>query len=45
MDKDVYIYTILHIKMKETGLFVMMWMDLETATQNEIRKRKTNIVY
>lgn len=30
--------------MKETGLFVMMWMDLETVTQNEIRKGKTNTV-
>ena len=29
--------------MKETGLSVMMWMDLETVIQNEIRK--TNIVY
>lgn len=30
--------------MKETGSFVMMWMDLETIIQNEIRKGKTNIV-
>ena len=33
------------IKRNEIVLFSEMWMDLETDIQNEVRKRKTNIVY
>ena len=44
-----YIYIMeyyLAIKRNEIGLFVEMWMDLETVIQSEVtRKRKTNIVY
>ena len=32
-------------KKNETGLSVEMWMDLESVTQSEVRKRRTNIVY
>ena len=32
------------IKRDEIVLFAEMWMDLETVIQNEVRKRKTNIV-
>ena len=28
----------------EIELFVVRWMDLESVTQNEVRKRKTNTV-
>ena len=43
-----YIYTMEYysaIKRNEIGSFVETWMDLETATQSEVRKRKTNIIY
>ena len=43
-----YIYTMEYysaIKRNEIGSFVETWMDLETVIQNEVRKRKTNIVY
>ena len=43
-----YIYTMEYystIKRNEIGSFVEPWMDLETVTQSEVRKRKTNIVY
>ena len=33
------------IKRNEIGLFVEMWMDLETVIQSEVSQRKTNIVY
>ena len=33
------------IKRNEIELFVVKWMDLETVTQSEVRKRKTNIIY
>ena len=31
-------------KRNEVGSFVETWMDLENVIQNEVRKRKTNIV-
>ena len=40
------VYTVVYhsaTKRNQTGPFVGMWMDLETATQSEVRK--TNIVY
>ena len=43
-----YIYTMEYysvIKRNEIGSLVETWMDLETVIQNEVRKRKTNIVY
>ena len=43
-----YIYTMEYysaIKRNEMGSFVKTWMDLETVTQSEVRKRKTYIVY
>ena len=43
-----YIYTVEYysaIKRNKIESFVEMWMDLETAIQSEVRKRKTNIVY
>ena len=43
-----YIYTMEYysaIKRNKIGSFVEMQMDLETVIQNEVRKRKTNIVY
>ena len=43
-----YIYTMDYysaIKRNEIESFVETWMDLETAIQSEVRKRKTNIVY
>ena len=43
-----YIYTMEYysaIKRNEIGSFVETWMDLETATQSEVRKRKTNIIH
>ena len=33
------------IKRKEIGSLVVMWMDLESVIQREVRKRKTDIVY
>ena len=33
------------IKRKETESVGVMWMNLETVTWREVRKRKTNIVY
>ena len=48
MDKeDVVIYTMEYysaIKRDEIVPFAAMWMDLEIVVQNEVRKRKTNIV-
>ena len=32
------------IKRNEIVLFAETWMDLENVIQNEVRKRKTNIV-
>uniref|UniRef100_A0AC11ENF7 Uncharacterized protein n=1 Tax=Ovis aries TaxID=9940 RepID=A0AC11ENF7_SHEEP len=32
-------------KRNETGSFVVMWMDLDSVIQSEVRKRKTNIIY
>ena len=31
--------------MNEIVPFAKTWMDLETLTQSEVKKRKTNIVY
>ena len=48
MDKEdvVHIYNGLSpIKKNEIVPFAEMWMDLDTVTQSEVRKRKTNIVY
>ena len=42
-----YIYTMEYysaIKRNEIVPFAEMWMDLETVTQTEVIKRKTNIV-
>ena len=33
------------MKRNEIVPFAEMWMDLDTVTQSEVRKRKTNIVY
>ena len=48
MDKEyVVIYTMEYysaIKRDEIVPFAAMWMDLEIVVQNEVRKRKTNIV-
>ena len=33
------------IQRNKTGSFVETWMDLETVIQNEVRKKKTNIIY
>ena len=43
-----YIYTTEYysaIKRNKIAPFAEMWMDLDTVTQSEVRKRKTNIVY
>ena len=32
------------IKRNKIELFVLRWMDLESAIQSEVRKRKTNTV-
>ena len=32
------------IKGNKTELFIVMWMDLDSVIQSEVRKRKTNIV-
>ena len=49
MDKKMWcIYTMEYysaIKRNKIGSFLEMWMDLETVTQSEVRKRKPNIVY
>ena len=48
MDKEdvLHIYKgILAIKRNETGSFVVIWMNLESVIQSEVRKRKSNIVY
>ena len=48
MDKEdvLHIYNgILAIKRNETGSFVVIWMNLESVIQSEVRKRKSNIVY
>ena len=48
MDKEdvLHIYNgILAIKRNETGSFVVIWMNLESVIQSEVRKRNTNIVY
>ena len=42
-----HIYTMEYysaIKINETELFVVRWMDLESVIQSEVRKRKTNTV-
>ena len=47
MDKEdvLHIYNgILAIKRNETGSFVVIWMNLESVIQIEVRKRKTNII-
>ena len=44
----VNIHTMEHyssIKSNEPGSLVERWMDLESDIQNEVRKRKTNIVF
>ena len=33
------------IKRNEIGSLVERWMDLESVIQNEVRKRKTDIIY
>ena len=43
-----YIYTMEYysaIKRNKIGSFIETWMNLETVTQSEVRKRKTNIIY
>ena len=43
-----YIYTMEYysaIKMNEIESVVARWMNLESVTQNEVRKRKTNTIY
>ena len=49
MDKEgvVHIYTGIFLSYKKEiiGSLVMMWMNLESVMQNEVRKRKTNMVY
>ena len=43
-----YVYTMGYnsvVKKNDIGLFVEMWMDLESVIQGEVRKRKTNTVY
>ena len=42
-----YIYTMEYysaIKRNEIGLFVQMWIDLETVIQSEVSQRKTNTI-
>ena len=42
-----HIYTMEYysaVKRNEIELFVVRWMDLESVTQSEVRKRKTNTV-
>ena len=49
MDKEMwYACTVeyyLARKRKETVPFAKTWRNLETVTQSEVRKRKTNIIY
>ena len=51
MDKEdvVYMYNTMEyysaIQRNKTGSFVETWMDLETVIQNEVRKKKTKIIY
>ena len=49
MDKEdlVHIYNgiLLSYKKEIIGSLVMMWMNLESVMQSEVRKRKTNTVY
>ena len=43
-----YIYTMEYysaIKRNKTESVGVMWMNLETVTWSEVRKRKTNIIY
>ena len=43
-----YIYTVEYysaIKRNEIGLFVEMWMDLETVTQSEVSQKEKNKYY
>ena len=43
-----YAYTVEYYsarKRKETVPFAETWRDLETVTQSEVRKRKTNIIF
>ena len=43
-----YIYTMEYysgIKRNEIESFIVMWMDLESVIQREVRKQKTNTVY
>ena len=50
-DKEdvVYMYNTMEyysaIQRNKTGSFVETWMDLETVIQNEVGKKKTNIIY
>ena len=44
----LYIYTVEYysvIKRNESASFVVMWIDLGSVLQSEVRKRKTNIIY
>ena len=49
MEKEavVHIYNgiLLSYKRNEIGLFAVMWVDLESVIQSEVRKRKRNIMY
>ena len=49
MDKENVVYInngiLLSHKRNKTGSFVELWMNLETVTQSEVRKRKTNTMY
>ena len=43
-----YIYTMEYyssIKRNEIGSFVVMWMNLESVIQSEVRQKEKNIVY
>ena len=34
------------VKWTKTGLFVVMWMNIESVSQNEVsQKEKTNVIY
>ena len=42
----VHVYSgTLAIKRNKTGSLVVMWMNLDSGIYNEVRKRKTNIIY
>ena len=49
MDKEVwYIYTMEYYLATKRNSFesvLMRWMNLESITQSEVRKRETNFVY